>query len=51
MRDKSDALPIGKFLKQVRVFPKRQWAVTSIPKLHLPQIKLTITLEQLILGL
>jgi len=51
VRDKSDALPIGKFLKQDRLFPRKQWAVTSKPKLHFPQIKLTRTLEQLIPGL
>ena len=50
-KDRSDPLVLGKFLKQDRVFPKKQWAAADKPKLHLPQVKLSKTLEQLIPGL
>ena len=48
-KDKSDPLVLGKYLKQDRVFPKRQWAASDKSKLHLPQIRLSKTLEHLFL--
>ena len=48
-RDRAEPLPVGKFLRMERTFPKKFWTPPDKPKLYLPGVK-TAAVEQLVPG-